>query len=91
MQIKRYRIWIEDSHSGDYEDRDVLGCSSAEVNRHFGQMYRLLVACFLSWTLKIEAIRSSKISVEFYQNSRLYNPEDRILLNVIRIHLIRLE
>jgi hypothetical protein len=40
----------------------------------------LLVSCWgYSYTLKMETIRSSEASVEFYQTTRHYNSEDRTL------------
>jgi hypothetical protein len=40
----------------------------------------LMVSCLpYSWTLKVEAIRSSQMAVKFYQTTRRCNREDRTL------------
>jgi hypothetical protein len=46
----------------------------------------LLAACFIlvsSSTLKIEAVRSSEMSVNFYRTARHYIPEGRTLRDLL--------
>jgi hypothetical protein len=64
----------------------VMLCSSVEVHRRFGGKYDLQLHCrrvsqtrnmYEEGGLKVEAIRSSETSVDFYRT----NAEDCILLN----------
>jgi hypothetical protein len=47
----------------------------------------MLVSCLVySSTLKIEAIRSSELSVHFHRNTWRYIPEERTLHEMVTLH-----
>jgi hypothetical protein len=71
---------------------DITSCSPLKVNRLFGGTFRLhfqgrislltafiLVSCSVYYTLKMEAICSSELSVGFQRTTLLYIPEDSFL------------
>jgi hypothetical protein len=64
---------------------DVKGCSPVEIHQRFGGTYCLHLQCRrISQTrnqqrsgVTMEAVRSSQTSVDFYQTTRRYTPEDK--------------
>jgi hypothetical protein len=69
-------------HSDDYEEYYLLGL----YDQHSGGIYCLhLQACCLAYssTPNMEAVRSSKSSVNFYQTAPRNIPEDSTVLEIV--------
>jgi hypothetical protein len=94
--IKKWRIW--GSHSGGMKSStvfwDIRLFSPLKVNRRFGGTYHLHLQghslppalTLVSWSayspLKMEAIYSSEMSVDFQRTTHHYIPEDGTFYNI---------